>query len=228
MYRLQDSRIGRAWMAIREDELAAAANGINTVTTKLAGLRAGRHDGRVRRRPQRVEADHRRPGPVPVHGLVHGPGDGRARRDGQHRGVALGAFVLYNDPGRPAQAAQRLFEGLNVPILQNIDFVKYQYLLLRHRPGPDDAVPPEGLFPSQRRERSSTPPRRSSPRGGAHRAGRAPGRRGDGGHARMTGAERPPRTGACSSRPAASRSASAACSRSTTSTSTSRRARSSA
>ena len=31
MYRLQDSRIGRAWNAIREDELAAAANGINTV-----------------------------------------------------------------------------------------------------------------------------------------------------------------------------------------------------
>jgi ABC-type branched-subunit amino acid transport system permease subunit len=33
LYRLQDSRIGRAWNAIREDELAAAANGINTVTT---------------------------------------------------------------------------------------------------------------------------------------------------------------------------------------------------
>ncbi len=38
LYRLQDSRIGRAWNAIREDELAAAANGINTVTTKLLAL----------------------------------------------------------------------------------------------------------------------------------------------------------------------------------------------
>ena len=41
MYRLQDSRIGRAWMAIREDELAAAANGINTVTTKLLAFALG-------------------------------------------------------------------------------------------------------------------------------------------------------------------------------------------
>ena len=41
LYRLQDSRIGRAWNAIREDELAAAANGINTVTTKLLAFALG-------------------------------------------------------------------------------------------------------------------------------------------------------------------------------------------
>ena len=41
VYRLQDSRIGRAWAAIREDELAAAANGINTVTTKLLAFALG-------------------------------------------------------------------------------------------------------------------------------------------------------------------------------------------
>ena len=41
LYRLQDSRIGRAWKAIREDELAAAANGINTVTTKLLAFALG-------------------------------------------------------------------------------------------------------------------------------------------------------------------------------------------
>ena len=41
MYRLQDSRIGRAWNAIREDELAASANGINTVTTKLLAFSLG-------------------------------------------------------------------------------------------------------------------------------------------------------------------------------------------
>ncbi|MGI8589280.1 MAG: branched-chain amino acid ABC transporter permease [Chloroflexia bacterium] len=41
--RLRDSRIGRAWMAIREDELAAASMGINTTITKLLafGLGAG-------------------------------------------------------------------------------------------------------------------------------------------------------------------------------------------
>ena len=33
--RLRDSRLGRAWMAVREDETAAAAMGVNLVTTKL-------------------------------------------------------------------------------------------------------------------------------------------------------------------------------------------------
>lgn len=38
---LRDSRLGRAWMAIREDELAAAHVGINTTTTKLAAFAIG-------------------------------------------------------------------------------------------------------------------------------------------------------------------------------------------
>lgn len=41
LYRLHDSRIGRAWMAIREDELAASANGINTIVTKLLAFAIG-------------------------------------------------------------------------------------------------------------------------------------------------------------------------------------------
>ena len=38
---LQASRLGRAWMAIREDELAAAHVGINTTATKLAAFAIG-------------------------------------------------------------------------------------------------------------------------------------------------------------------------------------------
>ena len=38
---LYKSRLGRAWMAIREDEVAAAAMGINTVTTKLLAFGIG-------------------------------------------------------------------------------------------------------------------------------------------------------------------------------------------
>jgi branched-chain amino acid transport system permease protein len=38
---LRTSRLGRAWMAIREDELAAAHAGINTTTTKLAAFAIG-------------------------------------------------------------------------------------------------------------------------------------------------------------------------------------------
>lgn len=39
--RLRDSRLGRAWMAVREDETAAASMGINTVSTKLLAFALG-------------------------------------------------------------------------------------------------------------------------------------------------------------------------------------------
>ena len=39
--RLRDSRLGRAWIAIREDEVAAASSGINLVNTKLFAFAAG-------------------------------------------------------------------------------------------------------------------------------------------------------------------------------------------
>jgi branched-chain amino acid transport system permease protein len=41
IYRLSDSRIGRAWVAVREDEVAAAAMGINTTVIKLLAFGAG-------------------------------------------------------------------------------------------------------------------------------------------------------------------------------------------
>jgi len=40
-YRLDDSRVGRAWTAIREDELAAAAMGINVNRLKLGAFAVG-------------------------------------------------------------------------------------------------------------------------------------------------------------------------------------------
>jgi branched-chain amino acid transport system permease protein len=45
--RLQDSRIGRAWVAIREDEVAAAAMGINTRNVKLLAFAMGASFGGV-------------------------------------------------------------------------------------------------------------------------------------------------------------------------------------
>jgi len=45
--RLEDSRIGRAWIAIREDELAAAAMGINTRNIKLLAFAMGATFGGV-------------------------------------------------------------------------------------------------------------------------------------------------------------------------------------
>lgn len=45
--RLQDSRIGRAWMAVREDEIAARAMGINTRNVKLLAFAMGASFGGV-------------------------------------------------------------------------------------------------------------------------------------------------------------------------------------
>ncbi|GLV56180.1 hypothetical protein KDH_30230 [Dictyobacter sp. S3.2.2.5] len=39
--RLRDSKLGRAWIAIREDEIAASSSGINLVNTKLFAFAAG-------------------------------------------------------------------------------------------------------------------------------------------------------------------------------------------
>jgi branched-chain amino acid transport system permease protein len=46
-YRLEQSRIGRAWMAIREDEIAAKAMGINTRNMKLLAFAMGATFGGV-------------------------------------------------------------------------------------------------------------------------------------------------------------------------------------
>jgi branched-chain amino acid transport system permease protein len=41
VHNLYSSRLGRAWMAVREDETAAAASGVNTVTVKLLAFSIG-------------------------------------------------------------------------------------------------------------------------------------------------------------------------------------------
>ena len=46
-YRLERSRIGRAWMAVREDEIAAKAMGLNTRNLKLLAFGMGASFGGV-------------------------------------------------------------------------------------------------------------------------------------------------------------------------------------
>ncbi len=86
LYRLQDSRLGRAWVAIREDELAAASMGINTVSTKLLAFSIGASTSGLAGVFFAVQAVVGVARAVRVHGVVHGAGDGRARRHGQHLG----------------------------------------------------------------------------------------------------------------------------------------------
>ena len=95
--RLRDSRLGRAWIAIREDETAAAAMGIPLMRTKTWAYALGAFFGGVagafyatlqeRRVPERLLLQHLR---LPA---LHG----HPRRDGLVWGVVLGG----HDPRLP-------------------------------------------------------------------------------------------------------------------------------
>ena len=90
LYRLQDSRLGRAWAAIREDELAASSMGINTVTTKLLAFAIGASTCRPGWRVLRIQARHRVARAIRLQRVIHGAGHGRPGRHGQHLGRRRG------------------------------------------------------------------------------------------------------------------------------------------
>ena len=81
-FRLRDSRLGRAWIALREDEVAAASMGVPLVRTKLLAYAAGAGAGRDRRRVPRQLQQRDQLQPVPVLLLDLRAGDGDPRRDG--------------------------------------------------------------------------------------------------------------------------------------------------
>ena len=153
VYRLLDSRIGRAWAAIREDELAAAANGINTVTTKLAAFALGATTAGfagVLNASKLTIVDPTQflfTVSFTVLAMIVLGGMGNPF------GVAVGAFILYNIQAVLLKQLNALFDNLNVPILENIDFVKFQFLLFGIALVLMMMFRPEGLLPSQRRRR---------------------------------------------------------------------------
>ena len=81
-FRLRDSRPGRAWIALRDDERAAASVGVPIVRTKLLAYGVGAGLGGVSGRLPRVVPEHRQPAPVHVLVLDLHPRHGRARRAG--------------------------------------------------------------------------------------------------------------------------------------------------
>jgi branched-chain amino acid transport system permease protein len=93
-HRLETSRVGRAWMAIREDEIAAKAMGHEHPQPQAAGLR---HGGHLR---WGVRLDVCGLPGLCLAGVVHADGVGDDRRHGgaggagAHPGVILGAVML--------------------------------------------------------------------------------------------------------------------------------------
>jgi ABC-type branched-subunit amino acid transport system permease subunit len=153
IYRLQESRIGRAWMAIREDELAAASNGLNTVTTKLLAFALGASTaglaGVFNASKLTLVSPDQFLSQVSFSVLAMIVLGGL----GNIWGVALGAFIIYTIQVVLLKQMNTFFESLQVPILQDINFVQYQFLLYGLALVIMMLFRPEGLFPSQRRKR---------------------------------------------------------------------------
>ncbi len=162
LYRLQDSRIGRAWNAIREDELAAAANGINTVTTKLLAFSLGATTSGLAGVFNASKLTIVSPDQFlftvsfTVLAMVILGGMGNIW------GVAVGAFIVYNIQAVFLKSINGVLETIGVPDftlpivnlhvdLAKVPFVDYQYLLYGVALVLMMLLRPEGLFPNQRR-----------------------------------------------------------------------------
>jgi ABC-type branched-subunit amino acid transport system permease subunit len=153
VYRLLDSRLGRAWAAVREDELAAASNGVNTVTTKLLAFALGASTAGlagvfVASKLTIVSPDQFSfTVSFTVLAMVVLGGMGNPW------GVAAGAFIIYTIQSVLLKQLNTFFDTLNFPILKDIDFVQYQFLLYGLALVGMMLLRPEGLFPSTRRRR---------------------------------------------------------------------------
>ena len=155
--RLQDSRIGRAWMAIREDEIAAKAMGINTRNVKLLAFAMGASFGGVSGAMFASFQGFVSPesfvlmesivivAMVVLGGMGHVPG------------VVLGAVLLYAIPetlrevARPVQLALFGTELVAPEALRMLLFGLSLVLIMLYRPTGLWPAPSHGINPAQRR-----------------------------------------------------------------------------
>lgn len=164
--RLKDSRLGRAWMAIREDELAANQMGVNLVRTKLlafamgatfsgfAGAFYGAYVNGIFPNVFDFSASVIVLCSVVLGGL------------GNFVGVIFGALIILVNDRLILVQFQTLLNGLQTQVLlpsaagdpalqqfirANLDPVKYRFLLLGLVLVLMMAIRPEGLLPSRER-----------------------------------------------------------------------------
>jgi ABC-type branched-subunit amino acid transport system permease subunit len=157
--RLRDSRLGRAWIAIREDEIAAASSGINLSRTKLLAFAAGAFFSGVAGAYHAAKLGSVTPDDfsysdsiiylamVVIGGL------------GSIPGVIVGAVVVYSinlfvltqldtlaaDPTNPLHAITLLLPNFTFDSIRNLIFGTILVVVMLFRP--------EGLIPSARRRR---------------------------------------------------------------------------
>jgi branched-chain amino acid transport system permease protein len=154
--RLQDSRLGRAWMAIREDEIAAKAMGINTRNVKLLAFAMGASFGGVAGAMFSAFQGFVSPesfvlmesivivAMVVLGGMGHVPG------------VILGALLLYAIPevlrfvAKPAQEALFGHELVAPEALRMLLFGLAMVVIMLYRP--------RGLWPAPQHGVKAPPP----------------------------------------------------------------------
>jgi ABC-type branched-subunit amino acid transport system permease subunit len=162
--RLRDSRLGRAWIAIREDEIAAASSGVNLVATKLfafgtgaffAGLAGAFHAAKL----GQVSPDNFGFGDSVIYLAMVVIGG-----IGSIPGVIVGALAVYSinefllaqldtlaaDPNNPLFAVKNFIvshgvQGFTFGNIRNLVFGIILVVIMIYRP--------EGLIPSARRRR---------------------------------------------------------------------------
>ncbi|MFN2451682.1 MAG: branched-chain amino acid ABC transporter permease [Candidatus Dormibacteria bacterium] len=153
---LERSRLGRAWVAIREDEVAAAATGINTTTTKLlafaigasvsgfAGAFFGAMLGTVT--PENFEFA------VSVTALTTVVLGGLGNIVGVSVGAVLLAFVINWVLPHIQEWSGTVGTTTGVNVVSGIDFSRYTYIVYGVILVGIMLLRPSGLIPSQARK----------------------------------------------------------------------------
>lgn len=157
IYRLEDSRLGRTWDAIREDELAAESSGVNTVIAKLQAFAVGASIagivGVVNAAKITIVTPDQFRFAVSISALAAVVLGGM----GNTIGVATGAFIIYLFQSILLKQLNTLVENFNIPVLNQIDFLEFQYVLYGIVLVLMMLKRPQGIFPARRRMREFAP-----------------------------------------------------------------------
>jgi len=152
--RLEESRVGRAWEAIREDELAAESSGINTVVSKLQAFAVGAaiagFAGVFNAAKLTIVSPQQFGFVVSVSTLSAVVLGGM----GNVVGVGIGAFVIYLVQSIFLKQLNILFDQIQLPIISGIDFLQFQYVLYGVVLVLMMLKRPQGIYPARRRMRT--------------------------------------------------------------------------
>ena len=146
---LQYSRLGRTWMAIREDELAARHMGINTTAAKLAAFALGASFSGVAGVAYAAKLDLVSPDQFQFNVSVLVLSMLVLGGMGNIAGVIVGSFVLSFVNSFLLPQSTNIAHNLGFP---NVDFTNYRFMLYGVILVVMMLFRPEGLIPSRQRK----------------------------------------------------------------------------